>query len=275
MQENWVWSLGWEDPLEKEMATTPVFWPGDFHGLCSSWGHKESDIWLSDLHCTDEQGFAHWNFNPIICPWMEFHSLPGSCLAWGNPVLRFMGFVVELMENSKRVYGKGDPPSLMILVPSSQWWAPDDSHLHRNPSNISKSFWLSLLWGSLLLSSGSWCTQDFVYVLQDWNLCLSQSCGSPKIKSSWPSRPSSLGTLVSSLDPQAEKPNMGFRTFTTVRELLWYCCSQVCGSPIQQVWGFDFILIVFLLLSHWGFFFVFGYRVSFLVGYSILLLMNS
>ena len=22
---------------------TPVFWPREFHGLCSPWGHKESD----------------------------------------------------------------------------------------------------------------------------------------------------------------------------------------------------------------------------------------
>ena len=27
MQEKWVQSLGWEDPLEKEMVTTPVFFP--------------------------------------------------------------------------------------------------------------------------------------------------------------------------------------------------------------------------------------------------------
>ena len=32
-RETWVRSLGWEDPLEKEMATAPVFWPGEFHGL--------------------------------------------------------------------------------------------------------------------------------------------------------------------------------------------------------------------------------------------------
>ena len=39
--------LGWEDPLEKRKAS--VFWPGEFHGLYSSWGHKESDMteWLS------------------------------------------------------------------------------------------------------------------------------------------------------------------------------------------------------------------------------------
>ena len=30
-QETWVLSLGWEDPLEKEMAT-PVFLPGKFQG---------------------------------------------------------------------------------------------------------------------------------------------------------------------------------------------------------------------------------------------------
>ena len=33
MWETWVQSLGWEDPLEKGTITTPVFWPGKFHGL--------------------------------------------------------------------------------------------------------------------------------------------------------------------------------------------------------------------------------------------------
>ena len=48
MQETQVQSLGWADPLEKEMATTPVFLPGKSHGQrslagYSPWGHKESD----------------------------------------------------------------------------------------------------------------------------------------------------------------------------------------------------------------------------------------
>ena len=30
--ETWVQSLGQEDPLEKEMAPTTVFLPGEFHG---------------------------------------------------------------------------------------------------------------------------------------------------------------------------------------------------------------------------------------------------
>ena len=49
IQETWVWSLSWDNPLEEGMTTTPVFWPGEFHGLYSPWGHKESDMteWLS------------------------------------------------------------------------------------------------------------------------------------------------------------------------------------------------------------------------------------
>ena len=33
----------------KERLPSPVFWPGEFHGLYSPWGHKESDTteWLS------------------------------------------------------------------------------------------------------------------------------------------------------------------------------------------------------------------------------------
>ena len=48
MRETRVQSLGWEDPLEKEMATHSIFMPGKSHGPrslvgYSPWGHKESD----------------------------------------------------------------------------------------------------------------------------------------------------------------------------------------------------------------------------------------
>ena len=51
-QETLVWFLGQINHLEKRTATHSsilVFWPGEFHGLCSPWGHKESDTteWLS------------------------------------------------------------------------------------------------------------------------------------------------------------------------------------------------------------------------------------
>ena len=44
MRETWVQSLGWEDPLEKGKAPTPIFWPGEFPGLCSPRGRKEWDM---------------------------------------------------------------------------------------------------------------------------------------------------------------------------------------------------------------------------------------
>ena len=48
VQEIWVRSLGKEDPLEKEMATTSAFLPEKFHGQSSllgysPMGHKELD----------------------------------------------------------------------------------------------------------------------------------------------------------------------------------------------------------------------------------------
>ena len=46
MLQTQVWSLGQEDPLEKEMQPTPVFLSGEFHGWrilegYSPWGRKE------------------------------------------------------------------------------------------------------------------------------------------------------------------------------------------------------------------------------------------
>ena len=36
----WVGKIPWR----RERPPTPVFWPGEFHGLYSPWGHKESDM---------------------------------------------------------------------------------------------------------------------------------------------------------------------------------------------------------------------------------------
>ena len=40
LQETWVRKIPWR----REKLPTPVFWPGKFHGLCSPWGCKESDM---------------------------------------------------------------------------------------------------------------------------------------------------------------------------------------------------------------------------------------
>ena len=57
MLEAWVLSLGWEDPLEKEMATIPVFLLGKSHGHRSLVGYspwtRKSQTW------TERQNHHH------------------------------------------------------------------------------------------------------------------------------------------------------------------------------------------------------------------------
>ena len=49
----WVGKISWR----RERLPTPVFWPGEFHGLYSPWGGKESDmaeqlsLFISDVQC--------------------------------------------------------------------------------------------------------------------------------------------------------------------------------------------------------------------------------
>ena len=48
VQETWVRSLGWEDPLEKGMATHSSIFPGEFHGQRSLVGYSPRDCKESD-----------------------------------------------------------------------------------------------------------------------------------------------------------------------------------------------------------------------------------
>ena len=75
MQEIWVKSLGWEDPLEKGWQPTPVFLPGEFHGQrslvgYSPQGHKELDM-TEQLLLLQNWQLDFWSFCillSIICP---------------------------------------------------------------------------------------------------------------------------------------------------------------------------------------------------------------
>ena len=40
MSDPWIGKIPWR----REWLPSPVFWPGEFHGLYSPWGHKESDM---------------------------------------------------------------------------------------------------------------------------------------------------------------------------------------------------------------------------------------
>ena len=55
MRETWVWSLGWEDPLEKKMATHPntLAWriPTDSGAWWATvYGVAKTQTWLSNKH---------------------------------------------------------------------------------------------------------------------------------------------------------------------------------------------------------------------------------
>ena len=114
--------------------------------------------------------------------------------------------------------------------------------------------------GSLLLSSGSWCAGHVGCVLQDWSLCFPQSSGRLIIRSDWdsqsPFRISRLGSLMWCSESSQQCENF------------WYYCPPGCGSPTQKVWDLIFLcVIVPLLPSHCGFFFVFGHGVSLFGGF--------
>jgi len=88
--ETWVWSLGQEDPLEKEMAPTPVFLPGEFHGQRSLVGHsprgrKESDT-TEQLHFHFSLSLSKliYGFNPIL-----IKILAGVFAEMDKPILKF------------------------------------------------------------------------------------------------------------------------------------------------------------------------------------------
>ena len=62
MQETWVQSLDWDDPLEKGRERLP--WPGEFHGLYSPWRRKGSDMTERLLHLRSGSPHTalHWKY---------------------------------------------------------------------------------------------------------------------------------------------------------------------------------------------------------------------
>ena len=55
MRETWVGKIPWK----RERLPTPVLWPGEFHGLHSTWGHKESET-TERLTFTFKVGASGW-----------------------------------------------------------------------------------------------------------------------------------------------------------------------------------------------------------------------
>ena len=112
MQKTWVQFLGWEDPLEKGKAPTPVFWPGEFHGWrslagYSPWGCKELDMteWLSHTHTHT----THFIYNVVLI----------SSVQKSDPVIHTYIYIYILFFNilSIMVYHR----MLNIVLCAIQW----------------------------------------------------------------------------------------------------------------------------------------------------------
>ena len=70
MPETQFWSLGQKDPLEKEMALTPVFLPREFHGQRSLVGYSARGFKESDM--TERLTLSLSTY--ILIVWFCFHS---------------------------------------------------------------------------------------------------------------------------------------------------------------------------------------------------------
>ena len=105
----------------------------------------------------------------------------------------------------------------------------------------------------------------FCCALQEWSLCYPQCCGSPVIKSFWPSKSDSLGIPVPFWIPRLGSLMWGLEPSQ------W--CDNFFGITVFHLWvahlmgiGFDFILVAPLLLPPY-FSFVLGCVVSFFGGF--------
>ena len=56
----WVGKIPWR----RKRLPTPVFWPGEFHGLYSSWGHKELDT-TERLSCSTDRKYSAKGFGDL------------------------------------------------------------------------------------------------------------------------------------------------------------------------------------------------------------------
>ena len=174
------------------------------------------------------------------------------------------GSMVGLMVNSKRVYAKR---AFQCPCPCGE---PLPTHTSTGgPPTLAGGF-DSVSLGSLLLSSGSWCTQNFVCAPYYWSLCFPQSSGRPIIKSHWPSRPDSLGIHSSFVGSPGWEAWRGVQSLhnSARTSLLLLFSSLWVTHPAGM--GFDFIklrsncipttvsLCLLCCLWTWGIFFLVG-----------------
>ena len=112
------------------------------------------------------------------------------------------GCVPSLLFDLRPNYGGGNEDNgdllqkvvhtLLHSVPLTPQQVPVNPYLHLRLLDTPRQVWVSLLWGSLLLSPWSQCTQVLFVPCKS---PFPQSCVSSIIKSHWPPKSNSLGVL--------------------------------------------------------------------------------
>ena len=179
---------------------------------------------------------------------------PPCCLIWGQTMVE----VMKIMPFFKRSHAH---TALSAPNPAARLYRPTPRH---SRASLAQS-----LMGSLLLSPGSWCTQDFVCALQE---SVSQSC----VNSGF----SVVGLMATSSKrtyaiPRAPASAAGHCWPVSLQEILklslcgvFWCTQGFVWASERHWWVWDLILnaISPVLPSCWGFSFALGHGVSFFGG---------
>ena len=90
MWETWVWSLGWQDPLEKGKATHSSILAWRISCTVYSWGRKESNRteWLSlslSMYLKHTLPRRQWQPTPVLLPGKSHgRRILVGCSPWGR-----------------------------------------------------------------------------------------------------------------------------------------------------------------------------------------------
>jgi len=63
-------------PWRRERLLTPVFWPGEVHGLYNTWGHKESDMTerhSQEMKVCNKISITKHKKKTQLCMWLYFN----------------------------------------------------------------------------------------------------------------------------------------------------------------------------------------------------------
>ena len=155
----------------------------------------------------------------------------GDFLAWSDVARWSGGCLVRLVVTSRRVYAKGDLPRMLLPVPSPRQ-GPADPHLHRRPSDTSRS----------LGSTSCWATALFFWVLVPARFCLTlqdKFMFAPGFPVLW----KSCNQISLAFKVRFPGDSQSLCQIPRLGSLTW------CSKPSQQ-WGNFSVIIVLQIVGH-------------------------